>query len=141
MVKVDPTPSLLLAVISPPNILQKRSGNLQSQPGPTILAGHRSLGLRERLKQFLHLLGVMPIPVSLTLKVIQSAPSTVCRAASNLIVPCSVNLEALPSRLTNPWRTLIQIGIHGAEIIGTMDFKIVGVLFNQRLDGAHHILD
>ena len=50
--------------------------------------------------------GVMPIPVSLTRKRIQSLPATVSRTTSSEVLPFSVNLQALLSRLTRLCRIL-----------------------------------
>src|SRR5262249_58127189 len=52
--------------------------------------------------------GVMPMPVSETANVSHSAPSIDSRRATSRIVPCSVNLQALLSRLNSAWRTLVR---------------------------------
>ena len=51
--------------------------------------------------------GVMPMPVSVTRKVIQSPSGFASRVTWMATVPFSVNLDALDSRLKSTWRTRV----------------------------------
>ena len=51
-----------------------------------------------------------------------------------MIVPWSVNLAALESRLNSAWRTLVWSACIVAEVVGARDDQRVGVLLDQRLD-------
>ena len=136
-----PHPQFTLGRNIPTQHFAEALGNLQSQPGSTILAGHRSLGLQERLKQFLHLLGGHAYP---GVAYAEGDPIGAVHCLPGRIQPDRSMLGELASvaeQVDQSLAYLNTIGTHGAEIIGTKNFKIVGVIFNQRLDGAHHILD
>lgn len=51
--------------------------------------------------------GFMPMPVSLTRKLSQSAPSRAARETERVMRPPSVNLAALLRRLMRHWRSLV----------------------------------
>ena len=49
----------------------------------------------------------MPMPVSLTLNLTQVSSASLSRLTVMEMIPCSVNLLALLSRLSKHWRSLV----------------------------------
>ena len=80
-------------------------------------------------------------PVSLTLKTIQSWPSTASRATASEIVPRSVNLQALLRRLKRAWRTFVRSARIAPIASGQRDLQAVRVLRGQRLDHRGDVAD
>src|SRR4029079_18027404 len=103
-VKVEPSPYTLVTVRSPS--IRRQNCRLIARPSPVppylllVLASAWENASNSRPSCSL----VIPMPVSETAKEMQSACA---RVTVNLIVPWSVNLAALDSRLNSVWRTLV----------------------------------
>src|SRR5262249_14814746 len=107
IVNVDPRPTSLSTVISPPIISQNRLLIASPRPVPPYLRVVDASACENSWNSLPICSGVMPMPVSATAIVIQSRPfSCPCRA-STVMVPRSVNLFALLRRLSSACRSRI----------------------------------
>ncbi len=105
--KVEPRPTSLATLMSPPIRRQKRREMASPRPVPPYLLAVEASAWLNASNSRSSCSGVMPIPVSLTRKTMVSPPPA-SRRASRLIVPRSVNLLAFDSRLNSTWRVRVR---------------------------------
>ena len=109
MVNMEPLPGSLVKVTSPPIIRQKFFVMARPRPVPPKSRVVEASAWANVSNTRACCSGVMPMPVSLTRKIIQSPLwEEASRAASSVIFPFFVNLLALLRRLNKAWRTLVM---------------------------------
>ena len=106
-VNVEPEPIWLCTVTSPPIIWQKRRQMTRPRPVPPYFREVEASAWVKAWNSLPSCSGVMPMPVSVTWKVIQSSLPSACRRTSSVTPPSSVNLEALERRLNRTCRTRV----------------------------------
>ena len=100
-----PRPGSLSTHRHPPIIFTSRSEMVSPRPVPPYRRVVEPSACEKASKIFFCFSAGMPMPVSRTVKCSSSeSPSRLSRSARTTISPRSVNLTALPTRLTTTWR-------------------------------------
>ena len=145
IVKVEPLPELARHRHVAAHHLAEAPREAESQPGAAVFARRRGVGLRERLEELAAAARAScRCRCRVTSNLIASRPSTGSRRAKrprSRIVPRSVNLQALLSRLKRHWRTFVASECIVADSVAHVDLERVAVLLHERMDRRRHLVD
>ena len=134
--KTEPLPGLEFDRQAAAVHLDDAARNGEPQPGAAFDLGDRIVGLLKFLEQLVLIGRGDPGPVSWTATLNEPL------AGATLIVtpPASVNLIALPTRLSSTWVSLRSSPWPAGMSGGTLDLELEVLLRRQRLDRAVHVV-
>ena len=141
MVKVNPLPDSLSTSTVSPIISQKWRVMANPKPVPPKRRVVDASAWANASNKCPIYSSVMPIPVSATAKFIHSWPSSVSRLTVKEIVPCSVNLLALLSRLNRHCLILVVSAWMDPTESGQSIFKELEFFSTQGLHRRRHVLN
>ena len=118
---VDPCPSVLSTAISPPIISQNRRLIARPSPVPPYLRVVEASACVKSWNSRSICSAVMPMPVSLTRKCIQSPAVDAARATSSQIVAVLGELAGVAEQVEQDLPHLGHVGAHRPELVGAAD--------------------